>query len=217
MTTAPLDLGALRERCASLNAEREAAQSSLDAARAGLIVGSSKASQVVSAQNLLDALEGALGTLDAQIAEARAQADLERAEAYREGLLAQLVQGARQAEKHRQACTDTLEAALTDLAPYLESAFAELYELSDLRKAWAQNLGEFDRALPTPGTALGLVSAQTDLGAIRTKALPGDWHEGLTTDAVASAVFFLPAELHLLWKVYVELKRQGRLPAASQV
>lgn len=207
MSASPLDLGALRERRATLDAERVAAQSSLDAARAGLIVGSSKASQVVSAQNLLDALEGALGTLDAQIAEAQAQTDLERAEAYRQGLLDQLVQGARQAEKHSQACTDELEAALTELAPRLESAFAELYALSDLRRVWAQTLRDLDRALPTPGAALSLVSAQTDLRTIRAKALPSDWHENLTTDSVGSAVFFLPPELHLLWQLFCELKR----------
>lgn len=209
---APLTLAQMTQRRAELASDLQAAQAELLMAQERLISGSTKPQTVVTLQNTVSALEGALGTASERVDQLTKEDEAHKAEAYRQGLLARLTQGAQEAQEHRQAFSDGLSKALAALTPDLQAAFEHLYRLHDLREQWVQALRELDRAQPTPGTALALLETQTDLKAIRTKPLPSSWHHGLTYPYDDSAVQALPPELFRLWQLYCDLQEQGKLP-----
>ncbi len=212
MSAPPFDLTELYARRSALEAELADAQATLDGARAGLVAGTSTARQVVTAQTLCDALEGALASLGARISDREQAAADARAATHRQALLDTLVSGAQRATSHSQAARVALEAALADIAPKLSAAFGELYDLHDLREGWVRTLKEFDRLQPVPGSALSVLEASADLRDVRAKPLPGSWHHGISNSPNSSAISGLPAELFILWQLYAELQRQAKVP-----
>ncbi len=212
-TTAPaLTLAQMVQRRAELASDLAQAQTTLAEAQDGLLLGTAEPRAVIEAQAALSALDGALAAADERVDQLTKEAEARKAAAYRQRLLDKLVQGADQATGHLQEFTSELTQALGQLAPKLEDAFAELYQLQELREGWVQALADLDRALPTPGTALALVSAQTDVKAIRLKPLPHSWHHGLVSSYDSPLTHSQPPELGQLIDLYYLLVKAGKLP-----
>lgn len=206
---APLTLAQMTQRRDELDADLQTAQAELLTAQEGLISGTTKPQAVTALQSTVTALQGALDTADervAQLSEAEAQ---RKAEQHREALLTKLVQGAERATEHRATFADVLSKALLTLAPQLEAAFGELYDLHDLRESWVQTLRELDSALPGAGMALTLVQAQTDCSAVELLPFPASWHHGFVNSSTADQ---LTPEQRAMWRTHFDLVRAGRLP-----
>ncbi len=150
MSTRVPNLAKLIERRAGLEAELLEAQVTLGGARAGLIDGSTMAAQAVSAQILVDTLQGALGTLGGQIDTLATLEATERALAQREAAKKHLVTTATAAERERARLVALTAKACKALEPLFEQMAAAVDAWGTAREKWIATATELAPHLHKP-------------------------------------------------------------------